>query len=246
MFFKKNITSEQIALWIRRRFKRILFAFSFAVLLALALIVWSQWIKNQEKQVQESLYQLQKTLHTLVKNSEGITKEKALESVEPDKRKTSVFNQEMKDQAYSYEQAIRQHQKSRTSVVFAMDLADFYYQRGEVEKAKQLLSLFVFPAKPSSIYHLASFQLSSYYMDTKECEKALEILSQLSLNKKAAPFHLESDLQQALCLEHLNRYDQAFHKYESVINKDPEGYTGRLAQDYKKLLILNKSLKKEK
>jgi len=236
MFFKGSVTSEQIALWIRRHFKSILFAFSFSVLTAVAFIGWSQWVKNQEKQIQESLYQLQKSLHALVESSEKTT----------EKKKTPVFDQEMKDQAHSYEQAIMQHQKSRTAVIFAVDLADFYFQRGEVKKAKQLLSLFAFPSKSSSIYHLASFQLSSYYMDTKECEKALEILSQLNLNKEAAPFHLESDLQQALCLEHLNLYDQACYKYESVVNRDPEGYTVRLAQDYKKLLILKKNLKKEK
>ena len=125
-------------------------------------------------------------------------------------------------------------------------MADFYYRYGEREKAKELLSLFAFPKKVSSLYHLASFQLAAYYMDEKECKNALVLLSDLSLNKKAATFHLESDLQQALCLESMNRYEQALHKYEKILNKDPGGYTGRLAQDYKKLLILNKNLKKEK
>ena len=81
-------------------------------------------------------------------------------------------------------------------------------------------------------------------MDEKECEKALALLEALSLNEKASSFHLESDLQQALCLEHLNRYEQALEKYENILSKDSEGYIGRLAQDYKKILVLNRNLKK--
>ena len=247
MFLKKNISSEQIALWIRSQIKKILFGFSFFVLMAFVFIGWNQWKKDQEIKIQDSLYKFQKSLNALAKNPERPSKEKNLKLlIDSEKNKTLVFTQEMKDKARSYEEAIRESQKRRISAVYAVDLANFYYQRGEMKKAKELLVLFAFPEKSSSIYHLASFQLATYYMNDKECPKALELLSALVLNKKAVPFHLEGDLQQALCLEHLNRYEQALHKYEAVINKDPEGYTGRLAQDYKKLLILNRNIKKEK
>ena len=248
MFLKKGITSDQIAFWIRVRIKTILLALSFIVLMVCAFIGWNRWKEKQENKLQDSLYAFQKSLHTLVGDPERQSKEKNLNFLTNSgkHKKPPVFNQEMKDKARSYEEAIRENQKSRISAVYAVDLADFYYQRAESKKAKELLALFAFPEKSSSIYHLASFQLVSYYMDDKECSKALEILSVLVLNKKAVPFHLEGNLQEALCLEHLNRYEQALHKYEAVINKDPEGYTGRLAQDYKKLLILNRNIKKEK
>ena len=38
----------------------------------------------------------------------------------------------------------------------------------------------------------------------------------------------------------------ALQKYDKVLNTDPEGYTGHLAQDYKKLLIINKNVKTQK
>ena len=247
MFLKKGITSNQIAFWMRVRIKTILLALFFIVLMACAFIGWNRWKEEQENRIQDSLYAFQKSLHVLVGDPERQSKEKNLNLLtNSGKHKPPVFNQEMKDKARSYEEAIRENQKSRISAVYAVDLADFYYQRAESKKAKELLALFAFPEKSSSIYHLASFQLVNYYMDDKECSKALELLSVLVLNKNAVPFHLEGNLQEALCLEHLNRYEQALHKYEAVINKDPEGYTGRLAQDYKKLLILNRNIKKEK
>ena len=233
MFFDKKINPEPMVLWIKQNFKKILWISSFSALAALVFIGWSQWEKDQERQIQDSLYELQKSLKELVEKSGGKTKENL------------VFSQEMKEKARFYEEAIKQNQKSRVAIAFSVDLADFYYQRGEKDKAKELLALFAFPDESSSGYHLASFQLASYYMDEKECEKALAILSHLNRNPKALYLHLESELQQAICLEHLNRYNQALHKYEAVINKDPQGYTGRLAQDYKKLLVLSRNLKRK-
>ena len=246
MFSIKNIHSEQIAFWLAKHFKGILLGFSFVVLAALGFIAWSGWKEKENRKAQEALYELQESLKALVKKSENKEEEPAISFKDSFGKKPLVFSQEMKAQAKLYEEAIKQRKKLQSSVVFAIDLADFYYQRGEREQAKELLSLFAFPKRDSGIYHLASFQLAAYYMDVKECEKALEILSALSFNPSAAPFHLESGLQQALCLEHLSRYDKALHKYEAVINEDPEGYIGRMAQDYKKLLVLNRNLTKEK
>ena len=246
MFFDKKINPEQMVLWIKQNFKKILWISSFSALAVLVFIGWSQWEKNQERQIQDSLYELQKSLKELVEKSGEKTKEKSLDLLKnSDPKGNPVFSQEMKEKARFYEEAIKQNQKRRAAIAFSVDLADFYYRRGEKDKAKELLALFAFPDKSSNGYHLASFQLASYYMDAKECEKALAILSHLNRNPKALYFHLESELQQAICLEHLNRYDQALHKYEAVINKDPQGYTGRLAQDYKKLLVLSRNLKKE-
>ncbi len=243
MIFQTKGGSERIALWIKQNFNSIVFVLSFFALIALAFIGWNQYVKQREKQAQESLYQLKKAWQSALDAEVKKTKGKALSA---NKKKAAQLSPEIRERTSAYEEAIRQEQTSRTGAVFAIDLADFYYQRGEEEKAKSLLSLFAFPERPSSLYHLASFQLASYYMSAKECEKALDILSKLSLNKKAAPFHLESDLQQAFCLEHLKRYDQALNKYNSVINKDPEGYTSRLAQDYKKMMELSRNIQKEK
>ncbi len=242
----KNINPEQIAFWLKKHLKKILFVFSLMTLLALAFIGWSEWRKKEETKIQNSLYEYQEALNKLRERIE-VDKKNTLDFLIESDEKKFVPTEEMKKKADLYERAITQHQSYQASAVFAIDLADFYYEYGEIEKAKELLLLFAFPKKASNIYHLASFQLASYYMDEKDCEKALALLEALSLNEKAEYMHLESHLQQALCLEHLKHYEQALRKYEDILNKDPEGYTGRLARDYKKILILNKnSARKEK
>lgn len=250
MFFNKPITSDQIALWIKKHFKAILFLLSCLIVAGIALIIWTKWQKDKEHEVQDTLYKLQKSLNTLIEEKEVKSQKDTLEMLKEEKEKSLSLTEDMRKKSVLYEQAIRKHKARKIAVVFAIDLADFYYRYQESEKSIKLLSLFSFPNKDSTLYHLASFQLANYYMDhddkNKGCRKALEIFSILRANKNASPFHLESDLQQALCLEYLNRYEEALHKYESVLKEDPEGYSGRLAKDYKKLLILNKNLRKSK
>lgn len=245
MFSVKNITSEQISLWIGQNFRGLIVAFSSFALIALAFVGWGQWIKKEEIKIQNSLYGFQQSLNKLT--GEPKEKENPLDFLDkPKKKEKLVFNQEMKDKARLYDEAIRKNQKSRVAVSFAVDLANFYYQRDEKQKAKELLSFFALPNKSLDSYQLASFQLAGYYMDDRECEKAMPILSDLIKNKNAGFLHLEAELQSAICLEHLKRYNQALNKYESIINKEPEDYIGRLAQDYKRLLILKRRLKKDK
>lgn len=247
MFFKKSIDTEEIALWIRENFKGILFLLSFLALSALAFIGWNKWKENREEQIQSSLYIFQKKLSKLVEDTEkGKDGKKENILSQPLEKKAPAFTPDMKSTALSYEKAIEQHHNSQSVVVFAIDLADFYYQRGDLEKAKKLLSPFVLPEKPLDIYHLASLQLAAYYMDSKECDKALVILSALVKNKKASSLHLEIKLQEAFCFEHLSQYDRALKNYEWIINQDLEGYIGKLAQDYKKMLLLKRNLKKKK
>ena len=239
VFLKMNMSMEKIVYWIRKHLKKILSCIIFFILLGLSFIAWSEWREEQNRKLQDSLYELQTSLNKVIETQ----KEKKNKSKTA---QTFVFSEEIKNQLDFYEQTIRQNHKSIIAATFAMDLADLYYRHKEEKKAKEFLSLFVSSKSSSSLYHLLSFQLAAYYMDGKECNKALTLLKSLSKNKKALSFHLESNLQQALCLEHLGFYEQALHKYEQVINQDPKGYTGRLAKDYKALLILDKKLKKKK
>ena len=242
MFLNTEMTSERIALWLRTHLKKILAIFFLSVLTGFAFIGWKEWKEREEKKIQNSLYELQKALKQLVDKAEGKQDEKQPDFLpDLDQQKNLVLTEEMKEKASLYEEGLKQNLKSRVSAVSAIDLADFYYRYGETEKAKELLHLFALPEESSSIYHLASFQLAAYYMNEEKCEEALTLLEGLSSNKKASYLHLEISLQQALCLEHLGRYEQALHKYEDILNKDPEGYTGRLAEDYKKTLVLNRN-----
>lgn len=235
----KNISSEQIIIWIKKNIQKILILLSLCIFSAVAFIVWEQWEKKKEGELQTQLYQYQKDLKQLIEK-EAKKKDTKKESFF-EKKSAPVFTQEMRQKALKYEKLIKSQPRNRVAGSFAIDLADFYYQRGEREKAKKLISLFALPEKSSNIYHLAVLQLASYYMNEQNCSSALKLLEALSLNKKASAFHLESDFQQAICLDHLKKYHLAVKKYESIINKAPETYRGRLAEDYKKILLLNKN-----
>ena len=240
MFFEL-LTREQITLWIGKNLKVILSAFSVLTLMAIGALTWNWWKKEQEYKAQVSLYTLKMSLKALTKE-EDESSFSFLMKEESDKE--LVLTKEMEQRALFYEQAVKQNQSFQTAVSFAIDLADFYYRYGQKEKAKKLLSLFSLPLKSHSLYHLAVFQLANYYMDEEDCEKALSLLSQLISNKKASAFHLESRLQRALCLESLNRSKSALEEYERINIENSKNYIGRLAQDYKKLLILKEKLKK--
>ena len=246
MFLKGPFTSDQITFWIKKHFRKIVFLLFSLLFLGLAAIAWVSWVNKKEKQVLDLLYEAQKSLNSLVKEEDKGAQEEMLDLLkETEEEQNLSLTEEMRQKAQMYEKAVKENRSRKIAVAFAIDLADFYYKYKEPKKSIELLSLFAFPEKNSTLYHLASFQLASYYMDFDEeegCEKALSIFSALRSNKKASSFHLESDLQQALCFEHLNRHEEALHKYESVLKEDPDGYSGRLARDYKKLLILNKNL----
>ena len=241
MFFKGFITREQLILWIGNNLKVILSVFVMSVLIVASFLTWSWWTKEQEHKVQAVLYGFKMSLKALTKEDDRnsfsfLAKEETKEEL--------VMTEDMKQRAVLYESAVTQNQKFQVAVAFAIDLADFYYRYNQKEKAKNLLSLFAFPLKSHSLYHLAVFQLAGYYMNEKSCEQALSLFSQLISNEKASAFHLESRLQRALCLESVNRSKEALEEYEKINIENPKDYIGRLAQDYKKLLILKEKLKK--
>ena len=240
--FLKSFTREQLILWLGKNLKVILSVCVVTAVIAISVLTWNWLQKKREYKAQADLYTLKMSLKALTKEDDNknplsfFKKESA--------EKELVLTEDIEQKALFYEQSIKQNQSFQTAVSFAIDLSDFYYRYGRKEKAKELLSLFALPLKKHSVYHLAVFQLASYYMNEKDCEKAFLLFSQLISNKKASAFHLESRLQRALCLEALNRSKEALEEYEKINIENSENYIGRLAQDYKKLLILKKKLKK--
>ncbi len=240
-----RLRPDQISAKIKGNLKGILLFCSISTVLILAFIAYDQREESLEKKAQAVLYEFKESLTLLeekLENKNSAQKTLDSDSATPDEN----IQQKLRDQAQAYEEALRQKQRHKISVAFAIDLADFYNRQGDSHKAIKLLLLFALPKKSSSLYQMASFQLASYYMDRGECAKALPLLSALTLNKKAQPLHLESRLQEALCLENMNRYDEALARYTDLAQEDPEGYMGRKAQDYKNLLLLNRRLKEEK
>ena len=240
--FLKSFTREQLVLWIGTNFKLILSVFAVMVLIATSALIWNWQKKEQEYKVQASLYKLKMSLKALTKEDDSKNSFSFLK--QESAKKELVLTEGMKQRASLYEQSIKKNQKFQTTVSFAVDLADFYYRYNQKEQAKELLSLFALPLERRSVYHLAVFQLAGYYMNERECGKALPLFSQLISNETALAFHLESRLQRALCLEFMNRSKEALEEYEKINIENSEDYIGRLAQDYKKLLILKEKLKK--
>ena len=238
MFFK-FWTRDQLVLWLGKNFRILVIFFGIAVLIAVGVLIWNWQKKELEYKARVSLYKAQQSLKALVKDEDKIP------SLKDEKtEKKLVLTKEMEQKALFYEKAVKQNKKFQTAVLFAIDLADFYYRYEEKEKAKELLSLFALPLESHSVYHLAVFQLANYYMSDKKCEKALPLFSQLSSNEKASAFHSEVSLQKALCLEAMNRYKSALKEYEKLEIENPESYIGSLAKDYKRMLVLKEKLKK--
>ena len=239
MFFKL-FTRDEIVFWIQKNLKVILGFFLVLTLSAVAFLTWHWWSYNQEYKAQVSLYKLQKALKLVAKEDDSKKPFNFLQGGEPEKE--LIFTEEIQKKTKDYEETVKQHQNFQTSVMFAIDLADFYYRYGQKEKAIELLSLFADSSKKHTLYHLAVFQLASYYMNENKCEKALPLYSDLFANKEAVAFHLESRLQKAICLEAMGRYKSALEEYEKINLEKSEEYIGKLAQDYKRMLILKKKL----
>ena len=243
--FDRFAFSESPALWIKDHFKGILAVMAVCALSGLGFIAWREWNERHNQKVRESLYRLKKSLHDLETNEKGEDTASSFDIFSESKKENPpAFTQEIKETAKRYAEHIRQYRNTKASVEFALDLADFYYRYNEKEKAKSLLAFFAQPEETAGIYHLAVFQLASYYTNKTECDKALALFRGLSRNKKATAFHLESALKEGLCLEITGQRDQALAKYEEILQKDPNSWTGRQAQDYRRILILERGIQK--
>ena len=233
---------NQIIVFLQKRMKILLVLFACVVLVFLSFFFLSKWKQNQEFQTKDRLRLFQESLKSLEKEPE--TKDNLFGI--PEEVGDLVFTEEMKVQAKAYKQAILDNQKAQISSYFVIDLAEFYYRYGEKEEAMQLLSHFASPQSKQVLNQMASFQLASYFMNDKNCEKALDLFEKLLLNKSAEGFYNEVRLQKAICLEHLGRSQVALNEYDKMIIENPKTAIARQAKDYKKLLILKQKLNKEK
>lgn len=227
-------------LWLQSNFAALLSSFAVFVFIGLGLIFFDKWNQNQEEKAKDSLVSFQK----LLQNEEP--KEEEPEKKNPfnlsEEKKDLILTDEMKIQAAAYKKAIEKNKKYKISVYFAIDLADFYYRYGEKEAAIELLSYFAAPKAKEALNQLASFQLASYYMNEKKCERALSLFEKLLSNKSAEGFYNESRLQKAVCFENLGRYQEALAEYDILMIENPDTYMARQAKDYKNLLILKQKL----
>jgi len=231
-----SLDTDKIILWLQNHFVALLSSFVLFVCMGLGFIFFDKWSHSQEIKAKNQLSSFQKSLQDLMEEPE---------QKDPFDLKDLILTDEMKAQASLYKKAIEDNKKYKISVSFAIDLADFYYRYGEKTTAIELLSQFAKPTEKETLNQLASFQLASYYMNDKNCEQALSLFEKLLSNPFAEGFSPEARLQTGVCLEHLNRYQEAIKEYDRVAIENPDTYLGRQAKDYKQLLILKQKLNKE-
>ena len=249
---------QKTALWIQNHLKAILFGTGFVCILGLSTFAWVQWERHQEKQVHDRIYIYRSALEKAHKKANGENHKRGVKNIadffKPKKETPFVYSDDMKAKAGKYEEAIKKDQKTLAAAAAAIDLADFYYQAGEREKARSLLSLFSHgkrnvlsvlfeEKKSSSVYTLLRLQLAGFYMDEKNCEKALPLLSLVANTKHAEPFHSETWLQMGLCYEQLKDSFKVEETYGKIREQYPESSVAQTAEVYLRLFKISQKYK---
>ncbi len=246
---KQKFTIQSINLWIYENFKNILIVAGILLLTLITAGVILEWQKKREKLLYSDLYEMQKKLQIAGEKVNGKNYRKQSGDLssflsKKEKKKSLIYSEDMKSLAQKYEKKIQINKGRKASAASAIDLANFFYLNNEKERAISLLSLFAFPKKKSSIYHLVAFQLATYYMDENNCEKALTVLKSLIANKKAISFHADSYFQSALCYEEMKNYKEAKNLYTKLIKDQNSEFDKQKFQEYIHLLTLKQKLEK--
>ena len=238
-----GFSAEKMALWTAANFRGILFFFGLLFFAGLIGVGWTEWREKRESRAYSALYTAQSALQKAGgkasgKGYRGRGREQMLSQILGKGQKAPVYSEEMAKRAAAYGKLLKSLKSSRAAAAFAIDLADFYRFHKKTAAARETISPFALPEKSSALYHLASFQLASYYMEEKNCGKALSLLEALAGNKKAAPFHREAYLQIGLCREGQNQDEEAAASYRKALAGGKEDGAALLAKEYLRLLKL--------
>ncbi|MGI9549494.1 MAG: tetratricopeptide repeat protein [Bdellovibrionales bacterium] len=250
---KNFININSIYSWVAKHLKSLFIGFVTILLVLIGGGVFLEWKSNHEKKLYGDFYLLQKQLQMAGEKANGKDYRKKnkdlvqlMKSFNEKNPKKDTYSQEMKDIATKYESFIQDYKGQKIGTVFAIDLADFFYSNDEKARAQDLLALFAFPKKKSTLYQLASFQLANYHMNEKNCEEALKIWQDLSTNKKAPSFHKDSKIQSALCYENSKEYKKAKDLYLEIIKKNPNALDKQKIQESIYFLTLKQKIEAKK
>ena len=222
---------------------------SSALLAGACWLAYFQWTIVQEKQVYSNLYQYQKTLSELSKQALGRDYRKSQDASyffsKNDRKKPRVFSKKIQEETQKYARAILKNKNNRASQAGAVDLADFYRQFQQEDQAIELLENFRDAKASSSILvGMLFLQLTGYYIDRKQCDKALDLLARIRHAKKHAILHAEASLQQALCKEASQNKQDVEQAYKQVMQAYPESSAAKRARTYLKLFMLKYRMEK--
>ena len=246
---------QQAALWIQDHLKGVVFGLGAVCVFGFCVFALFQWRESREKRVYNEIYVHRSALERAHKKANGENHIRGRKNIADffQRKKPSpfVYSEEMKAGAVAYEKALRANQHSPAGAVGAVDLADFYYLAGEKEKALSLLSLFSAPSsgffrrkRDGSVGALVRLQLAGFYMNEKNCEKALPLLFAVTETKKAEPFHPPAWLNIGLCHERLKDTARVEEAYGNIISKYPESASARTAEIYLRLFKISQKQNK--
>ena len=237
---------QRIITWIQNQFRFIVILCITSLVLGIGYLSWFKWSQYQETKIYSKLYVFKKSLTQSIMeaNEQENFREKDENIYKILKKDFSqpVYSQKMNQISLAYEEKIKTFINKKITGLFVIDLADYYYKKGDVQKAQNLLSSFIVGKKPTGFIQLAYLQLISYYMNKTSCSKALPLLDKITEAKTAKPFHAEAWMQKGICYEEQKEWGKAEEMYKQSIKQASSPFYKKMAADYLRALQFNKKI----
>ena len=233
----------RIIRWIEQELKPILGLCGLIIVGGVGALSWSQWSDYENQKLYSKLNVFKVKLNLAIKEAnkgeDFRNKETVLYKMFKKEVAQPIYSETMNQIALEYEQNINEVIGKKVTGIFAIDLADYFYQKKETQKAQNLLSSFIKNKKPKTFVQLAYMQLISYYIDQNKCNEALILLDKITNTKTAKPFHAEAFVQKGICYGELKQWGQAKKMYEKSLDLSDEPFHRRIVSNYLRILKFN-------
>lgn len=243
---QKKALDQKIIQWVEQNFRYVLGLCGILLFGCVAVLVWSEWSKSQDQKIYSEIFIFKSKLDkaTLEANNGSNFRDKSQSFYRAFKKDTPepVYSDKMNQVALEYEKKIKNHINKKVAGFFVIDLADYFHQKGEIQKAQNLLALFLKDRKPKKFLLIVYMQLISYYMDQGNCSKALPLLDRIIKTDNARTFHSEAFVQKGVCYAKESKWDQAEKMYRSSLDLSEDPFHKKMMLNYLKVLKFNKKL----
>ena len=245
----KTPLNQRIITWIQKQFKSTVLFCIAALVLGIGYLSLFKWNQHQEAKIYSELYVFKKSLtQSIMEANKGENfreKDRNIYRIFKKNSSKPVYSQKMNQVSLTYEEKIKTVINKKITGLFVTDLADYFYKKGDIQKAQDLLSSFVAGKKPTGFIQLAYLQLIAYYMNQSACSKVLPLLDKITDAKKAKPFHSEAWMQKGICYEEQKEWKKAEEMYKQSLEQSSNPFYKKLASDYLRALQFNKKISSE-
>lgn len=243
------MSEERIIFWIDNN-RRFLAISVISILIGAAtFMIWRDFQTKNIKEISSEFYFVKKDL------------EEEIEKINPKDKKNKknnrianlllsaagkiqkIYSPSMDQKAKKYTQIIEKYSKIDLAAFHALYLADFYDEYGKKEKGRALLESLAAERKSATkVNQWLFFRLSSYYMDQKDCNKALPLLTKILKKKKGSYLHNEAHTQIGICHEHMGNIEKAKESYKKALQEQGQALS---AKKYLRDLELKQKIKNQ-